>query len=122
MTELTSMLEKEDWQKCEVPRIYQDYIDRKFMLLSESQIPLWRSENWDDDEDDDETTNGDICANSLIVRVSDGDGEVEDDKFNVVRSLLFLLKIVTEYIECATKLQAVGTDVLHRLVEIMKLF
>jgi len=43
-------------------------------------------------------------------------------KFPVVHSLLVLLRIIGQYIECSSQLQAVGSDILNRLVELLQVF
>lgn len=43
-------------------------------------------------------------------------------KFPVVQSLLVLLQIIGQYIECSAQLQAVGSDILNRLVELLQVF
>ncbi|KAJ1928128.1 hypothetical protein IWQ60_002338 [Tieghemiomyces parasiticus] len=42
--------------------------------------------------------------------------------FYVVGCSLMLLKMIIDYIQCATNIQTLATDVLHRVVEIFKLF
>ncbi|KAJ1978188.1 hypothetical protein H4R34_003295 [Dimargaris verticillata] len=48
--------------------------------------------------------------------------EIRGDKFHMVGCSLVLIKILTDYIQCAANIQMLATDVLHRVVEIFKLF
>ncbi|KAJ1970999.1 hypothetical protein H4R35_005529 [Dimargaris xerosporica] len=48
--------------------------------------------------------------------------EIRGDKFHMVGCSLVLVKILIDYIQCAANIQMLATDVLHRVVEIFKLF
>jgi hypothetical protein len=49
-------------------------------------------------------------------------GPVTFLRFPAVPSLLLLLKLLGQYVQCAAQLQAVGSDILNRLAELLQMF
>lgn len=66
---------------------------------------------------------GSKSSRVLFVMATDPEtGRKSFEKYPVVQSMLILLDIIATYMECASYIEAVGTEVVHRLIELLKFF
>jgi hypothetical protein len=115
-------------------------------VLRKPTVPKWQSKSWNDADEHDKDMNEkesisssppsatpvsspDPSVSSDVKRVlfverpsMSGSGPVTFLRFPVVSSLLLLLKLIGQYVECASQLQAVGSDILSRLTELLQMF
>jgi len=126
-----------------IPMKYQHLIENDFVPPKEgdpqSVVPTrkacWWRQDWDVDEGDvgDEPsekrkatssrsgppprTNG-AMLDAFVLTTS----ENVEERFRVVQSLLSLLGFIQEYVECAIRVQPIGVNVVHKLVELVKTY
>jgi len=119
--QLVQRLNEEKWDTVKIPMKYQHILDTGFeppkegeVLAYKSSIYWWR-QGWDEPEVElVAKTNGHLLE-AFILTTTDG----IEERFRIVPSLLTLLSLVQEYVECAVQLQPIGTNVVEKLVSLV---
>ena len=117
------MIENEQWTQAEVP------ID--FQLMVDQMVRVPESEADQDQStrhlvEDEQPPRGSIASFSSSAKPPKDDGKslsmlsVGGQKFFVVGSMLLFVKIMTDYIQCAEHVPSLTTDVLNRILELLK--
>jgi len=109
LNELNACLEGEQWKQAEVPREFQDLIDSGFRRKLQSVI---RSEGGESK-----------ISRVIFFAVRNKNGAHSGFlKFALVSSTLILLKMISRYIECASQLKVIGSEILNKLILLLQLF
>nr|GEW69056.1 vacuolar protein sorting-associated protein 54 [Tanacetum cinerariifolium] len=117
MTKLRAVLDQETWVEVDVPNEFQTIVDTLFSL--ESLVV-------DDSDDHPESTANsynDVVSSSVEHPSQSADGIV-DTTGQVLGTtcVLILLKMLSEYIDMNTVLPALSSEVIHRVLEMLKYF
>ena len=98
MNSLALMLENESWSQADVATEFQQIAD---LMVTPNTSMLSLPPSLQD---------GALTKNLII-----GDG-----KYHVVNSALMLIKMLKEYLQCLEQLPLLSTDILQKIVEILK--
>jgi vacuolar protein sorting-associated protein 54 len=121
------MIENEQWTQAEVPIDFQLMVDSfarsKSGELNQEEEEDSRMKYWKEKEEDSDTASimssarrpraGMESKSSQLIKVG-------GEQFFVVGVVLLFVKIVTDYIQCAQFVPALVTDVLNRILELLK--
>ncbi|XP_052766804.1 vacuolar protein sorting-associated protein 54-like [Mya arenaria] len=97
---LSLILDNERWKQSDVPMEFQGLVEH-ISTTGHLSLP--------DNKNDSERSAGDYLM-------------VHGDRFAVVGTVLMLLKMVVEYCQCADDIPSVASDLLTRLVDLLKMF
>ena len=149
--EMAETLDKEKWQRIDVDYQYQEIIDSGFVRQhrpageaeEESKMPGKGGSGQGSEEERKEARNGTHTAakterkvlfvpiprsssasgsSSLSAGASTGGSGSNFLKFPVVKSVLTLLTLISQYVELSSQLPALTLDTLNRLLELLTLF
>lgn len=146
--ELTAALERDLWERVDVPRAFQVLVDSQFMRRTRGLRPpgsdgahnaagsgTWADAEEDEGEEDEES--GATAATYLFIEndsstaataaasadaVVDGMAPSPYAKYPVTSSVLTLLHLLSQYCQCASQLKGVSLDILSRVVELLTIF
>jgi len=119
--QLIQRLNEEKWDTVKIPMKYQHVLDSGFEPPKEGEVSAYKSsvywwrQGWDEPELElTAKTNGHLLE-AFILTTTDG----IEERFRIVPSLLTLLSLVQEYVECAVQLQPIGTEVVEKMVSLV---
>jgi vacuolar protein sorting-associated protein 54 len=102
----SSLIENEQWEFIEVPSDFQNIANR---LISQGTAKEFTNGTH-------EPANGD----SSDTRDSSKFLVINGQSYWMVGCSLLLIKTIEEYVQCVSNLQSIGADVMHKLIEMLK--
>ncbi|KAI8854401.1 Vps54-like protein-domain-containing protein [Chytridium lagenaria] len=143
--QIAVLVENDQWARAEVPSDFQNIITQIVKSADPSSAATpdvdSRRDSEDVHEDEPHDDDGDIASANIPpvaspMKTEDKHEKTEkqevakssrhlvigSQKFNVAGCVLLLLKMITEYIQCLEHIPTISTEVLNRLIELLKLF
>ncbi|KAF5811438.1 putative vacuolar protein sorting-associated protein [Helianthus annuus] len=129
MTKLKAVLDQETWVEVDVPVEFQAIVDSLFSLEDDNSKSIANSYNEmvaSSEEQPSQSVDG-ITENNSKTKDAHGKSSIHLISFrgvdyHMVNCGLILLKMLSEYIEMNTVLPSLSSEVIHRVLEMLKFF
>ncbi|XP_076949524.1 vacuolar protein sorting-associated protein 54, chloroplastic-like [Bidens hawaiensis] len=127
MAKLKAVLDQETWVEVDVPNEFQAIVDSLFRLESVSEDDMAASSL----EQPSQSIDGSVDSNGQVNNIKEKNGHTKSSVhlisfrgigYHMVNCGLILLKMLSEYIDMNTVLPALSSEVIHRVLEMLKFF
>ncbi|XP_076932351.1 vacuolar protein sorting-associated protein 54, chloroplastic-like [Bidens hawaiensis] len=127
MAKLKAVLDQETWVEVDVPNEFQAIVDSLFRLESVSEDDVAASSL----EQPSQSIDGSVDSNGQVNNIKEKNGHTKSSVhlisfrgigYHMVNCGLILLKMLSEYIDMNTVLPALSSEVIHRVLEMLKFF
>ncbi|KAI7883165.1 Vps54-domain-containing protein [Lichtheimia hyalospora FSU 10163] len=111
MKQQLQLIDNEQWMVIQVPADFQDIVDRicsNTPIKDDASCPTMVNATMDENTDSKKNSNKRLIVNGK--------------SYFVVGCSLLMIKLLEDYMKCSTNLENMATDVMQKLIELLKLF
>ncbi|KAI8870291.1 Vps54-domain-containing protein [Ramicandelaber brevisporus] len=129
LNKLVGIVEMDDWSQTTVPSEFQKSVDK---IVQAAGISLFNIQsntaattNSNTNINNNNSNSDDVVSisdNSSVNNDSNDTLEINNQRYPMVRSCLMFITTIVEYLQVAVNIPLLASDILHRLVEIIKLY